>query len=60
MDELPNLDLGGYLRVWWDQAEGRVVFYDFENDEGFSLPMDAWQRAVAWAQAAVPASPRGP
>lgn len=42
--------LGGSMYVWLEQQAGLdlVVFYDPINDEGLSLDLEEWERALAW------------
>jgi hypothetical protein len=57
-----NAHLSGRLFVWFEEYEGlapRVVFYDFDNDEGLSLDLDEWRRAVAWWSSLDGAPPGG-
>ena len=42
--------LGGTMYVWWEADERKVVFYDWDNDEGISLSLSEWERALEWWQ----------
>lgn len=39
--------IGGTMYAWLED-DGRVVFYDWDNDEGLCLSRDEWERALVW------------
>ena len=54
--------LSGTMYVWLEpEAQGgRVVFYDWDNDEGLSLNLDEWRLALEWWAAWTGPNPHWP